>query len=197
MTGSIRARTPMLLLIALLACGPTNPPSNQAATNDLAATEWQVKAGFLYNFAVFTTWPSNVLSTATNSITIGVLGQDEFGEILSRVLAGKRIHERKVKFRRCANAADARACQVLYIGNPEAARLPEILRGLEHAAVLTVGEMPGFAERGGMIALTKTNDRVAFNVNLTGARQAGLTISSKLLRLAGKIVEPAKGQESR
>ncbi|MEI6085555.1 MAG: YfiR family protein [Verrucomicrobiota bacterium] len=186
----MKARTLTLLLIVALACGPTTPTSNQAATNDFALAELQVKAGFLYNFALFTTWPTNVLNGSTNAIRIGVLGQDSFGPILEQMLRDKRVDKHPVEIRRYTDAAAARDCQVLYISCSETGRLPAVLGELGNAPVLTVGDMPGFAEQGGMIALVKTNDRVAFNVNLSAARQAKLSISSKLLRLALKIVEP-------
>jgi hypothetical protein len=47
--------------------------------------------------------------------------------------------------------------------------------------------MDRFARRGGVIGLVLAGDRVGFEVNTESARQAGLTISSKLLSLAKAI----------
>jgi len=47
-----------------------------------------------------------------------------------------------------------------------------------------VGEMEGFALRGGMIELFTERNRVRFRVNLVAAKAANLRISSKLLELA-------------
>jgi hypothetical protein len=193
----MKARTPTLLLIAALACGPTTPTSNQAAANDLARSELQTKAGFLYNFALFTTWPTNALSSPTNAIIIGVLGHDTLRPVLREMLTGKQIQQRPIEIRQYQHGREARDCHVLYIGLSEASRLADELQGLGNAPVLTVGDMPGFMEQGGIIGLVKTNDRVAFNVNLAVAQKSGLTLSSKLLRLAAKIVGPRSQVDAR
>jgi len=56
--------------------------------------------------------------------------------------------------------------------------------------ILTVGETPGFAERGGVIRLVLEDNKVRFEVNVDAAHQAGLTISSRLLTLA-RIIQQA------
>ena len=187
----MKVRTPTLLAIIALACGPTTPSSNQAATNDLARSELQAKAGFLYNFALFTTWPTNALSGSTQPILIGVLGHDSSASVIRETLAGKRINQHPLEVREYEHAREARGCHVLYIGLTEASQLAEELPGLDNAAVLTVGDLAGFAEQGGMIALVKTNNRVAFTINLAAAKKSGVTLSSKLLRLAVKVINPA------
>jgi hypothetical protein len=50
--------------------------------------------------------------------------------------------------------------------------------------ILTVSELPGFAESGGMIELYQMDDRIRFKVNLQSIREAGLELSSSLLKLA-------------
>jgi len=52
---------------------------------------------------------------------------------------------------------------------------------------LTVGEVPGFAEQGGIINFVRKEDHLSFEINIGAAGQNGLKISSKLLAL-GKIV---------
>src|SRR5437660_11311395 len=66
-------------------------------TPDLAAIESRVKAGFLYNFAKLTEWPTNSFAAADSPIVIGVLGNDPFGAILDDALRGKAIDGRKIR----------------------------------------------------------------------------------------------------
>jgi len=54
--------------------------------------------------------------------------------------------------------------------------------------VLTVGEIPDFADYGGIINLYRSGDKFRFEVNLKAARRANLIISSSMLRLA-RIIE--------
>jgi hypothetical protein len=57
---------------------------------------------------------------------------------------------------------------------------------------LTVGDARGFRKMGGAIELVRSDDRIAFEVNLDAARRARLKISSKLLGLA-KVVSGENG----
>jgi hypothetical protein len=61
--------------------------------------------------------------------------------------------------------------------------VPQILRLLEGLSVLTVADIPGFGEAGGIITFL-TGSRVQLRVNAAAAEKAGLSISSKLLRVA-------------
>jgi hypothetical protein len=58
--------------------------------------------------------------------------------------------------------------------------------------VLTVGEDDRFIALGGMIDLMVRNDRVQIEVNLDVAQTSGLTISSRVLKIA--IVRTGGGQ---
>ena len=55
--------------------------------------------------------------------------------------------------------------------------------------MLTVSDMEGFAEAGGVIGLMKTDEKIRFEINLLAAKEAGLVISSRLLSLALAIYD--------
>ena len=50
-------------------------------TQNAPAREYEVKAGFLFNFAKFIEWPANE-AAPNRSFTLGVLGSDPFGDTL-------------------------------------------------------------------------------------------------------------------
>jgi hypothetical protein len=54
-----------------------------------------------------------------------------------------------------------------------------------------IGEIAGFAKRGGIINLVLEDNKVHFEVNVEAAKEADLTISSRLLALARIVQEPA------
>jgi hypothetical protein len=58
---------------------------------------------------------------------------------------------------------------------------------LKQAPVLTVGEGERFLSLGGHIAFVVENNRVRFDVNKDAIDRTGLTISSKLLRVARSV----------
>lgn len=166
-----RAIACALLGAALGAQGQEAPP-----------TEYQVKAAFLYNFGRFVEWPQS--AAPASAFTICVLGKDPFGKALDKLIQGKSLQGRKLAARRLERVEDAGDCRILFISPSEDARLTQILAGLRGRSVLTVGEAKRFAERGGMINFRLEAGRVRFEINPEAAAQAGLTISSQLLRLA-------------
>ena len=148
-------------------------------------SEYQVKAAYLYNFGKFVEWPPGAL--AGTQVSICVLGQDPFGPALDAALAGERIQGKSVMPRRITKAQEATGCEILYISSSEERRLSDILHTVDHIAILTVSDIPRFALRGGMIQFVLQGKRVRFEVNLTSAQDAGLTLSSELLKVAAEV----------
>lgn len=150
-------------------------------------TDFQVKAAYLYNFGRFIEWPARISAADGNPFTVCVLGQDPFGPVLDATLAGATIANRKVVARRIASLQESVNCQILFLSSSEERRLGKIIESLNKAAVLTVSDMPQFAQHGGMIQFVSEGDRVRFEVNLTATQQAGLSPSSELLKVATSV----------
>ena len=146
-------------------------------------TEHEVKAAFLYNFARFVEWPPSA-GAANQPFIVAVLGDDPFGATLDRTLAGKTLEARPIVVRRLASLDEAVRVHILFVGTSDRAQVARVVRTLSGTHVLTVGEMPGFAELGGMIGFRTERRRVRFDINVAQASRAGLKISSQLLKLA-------------
>ncbi|MBL9216250.1 MAG: YfiR family protein [Opitutaceae bacterium] len=153
--------------------------------------EYQVKAVFLFNFAQFVDWPPAAFPSAGSPLVIGVLGEDPFGAALDDAVRGETVASRPLAVRRFRRPADIAECHILFVSRPASARLGEVLAALDGRAVLTVGEADDFAARGGMIHFVTDKSRTRLRINLDAARNAGLTLSSKLLRPA-EIVATAR-----
>jgi hypothetical protein len=150
-------------------------------------TEYEVKAGFLYHFGWFVEWPATTFQSHERAFIIGVLGANPFGGVLNDIMQGKTIRERPGVVKYYQRVEDAAASNILFISAAEEPRLPAILAGLDGTSVLTVSDIEHFAERGGMIALRIVDRKVHFDINMNAVDQAGLKLSSQLLRLA-KVV---------
>lgn len=148
-----------------------------------ASREYDLKAVFLYNFAIFVEWPASALPAPEAPFVIGILGEDPFGSALDEVVAGERVKGRPLTVRRCRSLEEATGCHILFISASERERLDEVLAAVRNRPILTVGDMPRFVESGGVIGFT-TAQRLQLHVNASAARAAQLTISSKLLRVA-------------
>jgi hypothetical protein len=150
-------------------------------------TEYQVQAAYLYNFGKFVQWPGAATGGSTGAFTICILGDDTLGPVLSATVIGGTVGGKTVAAKRIMNAREAVNCQTLFVGSTKDTELAKILETLNKVAVLTVSDMPRFTERGGMIQFILEGNRVRFQVNLTAAQNAGLTLSSQLLKLAALV----------
>ena len=164
-----------------------------AQVSDTDSSEYLIKAGFIYNFAKFVEWPSTAFADADSPIVIGVIGVDPFGLQIDRIVEDKKIGTRGFvvkRFKWGKDLKDLKDCKILFVSPSERGHIDEILQLVKGLPILTVGETPGFAERGGMIRFTLEDNRVRFEVNVEAARHVDLNISSRLLTLA-KIISPS------
>ena len=166
------------LFVFLLIC-PLAPCHAQTATQH----EYELKAGVLYHIIDYVEWPKDSPPDNQSSIQIGLLGQIPYPEALE-VLEGKTIQGHKLVVKRLTDLSAAADCHVLFIGASEKARLSEIMAEIKNRPVLTVGEVAGFAERGGMVNLVSGQNRIVMEINREAAGRARLSISSQLLKLA-------------
>jgi hypothetical protein len=79
-------------------------------------------------------------------------------------------------------------CQLLFVSSSEKNRLSEIIGAVKGRPVLTVGELEGFTQRGGIVRFLIESNNVRFEINPDVAERMGLKISSRLLNLA-KVVK--------
>jgi hypothetical protein len=146
--------------------------------------EYQLKAVFLFNFTLFTEWPTEAFSTPDTPIVIGVLGDDPFGTHLEEAVRDERVSNRPVIIRRSRRVEELLDSHVLFVSASESARFNSILASVRGRPILTVSDVNGFAKRGGIILFVMDGNKIRLRVNLDAAKTVGLTLSSKLLRPA-------------
>ncbi len=162
------------------------------AEPELKPTQYEVEAAYLFNFGKFVVWPGTT-HTSQAPFLICVLGDDPFGPVLDRTIAGETVGGRPVRDKRIARPQDATGCSILYISSSESARLSNILPAIHEASVLTVSDIPDFVQRGGMIQFVLRDGRVRFEVNLSSTQSNGLSMSSELLKVAVEVVRGGGG----
>jgi hypothetical protein len=174
-----------LFLVLLSACGLL-----LFSAQTQIAREYQVKAVFLFNFAQFVEWP-NASFKETNAIVIGVLGEDPFGAFLDETIRGEVVNGHPLVVQRYKQVEDVKVCHILFINETETHLLKQVVQGLKSKSVLTVSDADNFTKQGGMIRFITEDRKTRIRINLSAAKEADLTISSKLLRLA-EVVNPQK-----
>jgi hypothetical protein len=143
-------------------------------------TEYRIKAAFLFNFSRFVVWPQAALQ-ARNEFSLCTLGETLFEDQLD-TLVGKTVHHRVIAVKRYRQPEDTLDCHLVFIGDQQ--NLTETLWTLRGQPILTVSNIKGFTEKGGIIQFKLIDNKIRFRINPDAAREAGLTVSSKLLSLA-------------
>lgn len=172
------------LLAAVLAA-----PEAGRAQADL---EIPVKAAFLHKLTLFVEWPAAAFAEAGSPLVFCVLNDQPFSRSLEEVITGEQVAGHKLTVERLGVGEDPAACHVLFIGRSERQIAP-VLAAVRDAPVLTVGEQKGFLEAGGAVNFLLEDGKVRFEINQDAAGRAGLTMSSKLLRLAVRILPEPRG----
>ena len=182
-TRMLRRRSWMLALAAavlMLASGP-------ARGQGVVATEYAVKAAFLYHFAKFIEWPESVGGPSPAVVTLCVVGADPFGDALDELAARGAdglADGTQVRVRHVTGLTSRAGCHIAFISNSERSRLATHLANATAEHVVTVSELNGFAEAGGVIQFVLEDGKVRFWINRGAAERGGVRLSSRLLALA-------------
>ena len=141
------------------------------------ASEYDMKAAYLYNFARFTEWPASERA----NFNLCVLGDEELGQAL-RKYEERRINDQRVVIARLNTMTPIRQCNLLFVGAAELPNLAKINAHLGDLPVLTVVDRPAAAPVGIVMALE--SERLVFDLNLEHAQRSRLKHHPSVLRLA-------------
>ncbi len=155
----------------------------------IEASEYEIKAAYLYNFGKFTEWPSIPGNPPNNRpIYLCVTGDDPFKGELDKIVTGKTVQGRPLEVRHLGGAFEIDSCDLLYVSE-DAGRsvLTAALKAAKAKRVLCVGDAADFIEMGGSVRLFKDRGKVTFEVSLPAIQQAGLKMDARVLNLAARI----------
>jgi uncharacterized protein DUF4154 len=183
-------RTAGLIAVLAMACVFMVPVRLRAQSAELP--EIQVKAAFLFNFIKFVDWPATSFVKASSSISVCIVGSDEFSSAFEGLVKGKELGGRALAVRR-SDPGTLSGCHVVYVSESRKRDVQVILREVRGRAVLTVGDVEQFTHKGGVIGFYERDHRLRFSVNPDAGARAGLHISSKLLSLATVVHDQAEG----
>jgi hypothetical protein len=172
--GSLRmlCRYVLALLTCMSMCSLWAQSSSEAA----------LKAAYLFNFALYTEFPSVGLA-----FELCVVGKDTLGDALD-ALGRKEVGGRSVRVRHVSATADlASECNMVFVPAGEAASLSRVTSALAGLPVLTVAEGDATRQAKVLLRMTTESGRLVFDADNSAALAVGLRMSSKMLRLARSI----------
>lgn len=170
------------LLVVALGCGLVALPGR-------AASEYEIKAAFLLNFARFVDWPAAAFPNSEAPLTVCVLGQDPFGPLLEGAMRDKTANSRRLAIKRFHSIQELESCHILFVSASERNNLHQVWKAIAGANVLTVSDMERFAHLGGVINLVLERKKIGIEINESAAQKARLKISAKLMKVA-RLVPP-------
>jgi hypothetical protein len=153
-------------------------------SQNLSTPEYQIKAVFLYNFSHFIDWQNGTTINSNDAFTIGILGRDPFGSYIDEIVKGEKVYGHQISIQRYTDIRDLKYCNILFINLKDRNKVREVLESLKGKNILTVSDMPTFALDGGIIQFYNMKNKTRLRINIASAKNAGLNISSKLLRVS-------------
>lgn len=156
----IRLRAFLCMVILLF-------PLTAHSGKELKADAEQLKALFTQRFVNYVTWPNRSSAipvvAATDAAAVFEYFSTDDIQLVQWPIA---------------------ECQILFINNADPRTTAALLKRVADSPILTVGQHPDFARMGGVINFVPSGNRFRLQINIDAARRAGLTISSRLLKLA-------------
>jgi hypothetical protein len=177
---SDRSRPGRLLVAAICICALISAAGLFTAAQAQSMEEHEAKAALLFKILTFVKWPSD----ANRELVIGFVGADPTSYAMQRLVGDKTVNGKPVVVRRLEADSDLKSVQALYIGASQAKNISSLLERVRGGSVLTVGEVEGFGQHGGVVNLLLNNGKMRFEVNPNSAERAHLQVSSRILSLA-------------
>ena len=146
--------------------------------------EYQLKAVFLYNFAQFVEWPESAFSNDSAPLIIGVVGQNPFGNHLRVLVRGEFVNGHPIYVRYFKDPDQLAFCHILFIDGKDKDVFQQSMDQVKDQPVLVVTNEEDALNSGAVIRFRTENSRIRLQIYLKAARERGLSISSKLLKMA-------------
>ncbi len=87
-----------------------------------------------------------------------------------------------------ANEAGLKQCSVIYFGNIDKEQVARVIKNLDGENIITISDTSDFVTSGGIIEMYQKDGHIAFSINGKKAKSVGLTLDSKLVELADKVI---------
>jgi hypothetical protein len=176
------------LLFALCACFWSGFSAAADAVDGASAAA--VKAAYLYRMCSYVVWQPTA-RPSEDPLLIGTLAAPDVHEELRLLVLSRTVEGRRIVLRVLQVDEPLDALNLLFIGGAaqvSAARWQQITRT---RGLLVVTDKPGGLALGGAINFISDGGRIRFEAAPATAERNGLKLSSRLLRVAERVVDPA------
>lgn len=147
--------------------------------------EYKIKAGYLYNFTKFISWPA----TESETFNLCIIGKDPFGSIIDPI-EKRFVKNKPIRLYRLQSITEAKHCHIIYFGDYDKQQekfdlsMSGILTVGSIENALTTGETKKFTQAGGMFAFFLKEGKIKLHINLQAVKKSHLEVSAKLMEIA-------------
>jgi hypothetical protein len=141
---------------------------------------YEIHAAMIYNFMKYIQWPDD----GGTEFVVGVLGEDNVFNTLKSYYDGKPKGTKKYSIRKLADASEATACQVVYIGKNKSRDFDNVKNAITGKSILTVTDSFNLGKKGSCINFKVIDDKLKFEINQASMNNATLKVAGQLSSMA-------------
>jgi hypothetical protein len=179
-----RCVTGLFALLSLL-CGDV-----LADASEDAQRIQQVKAAFILNIARFVTWPSDESEKENAPYILCLYRSNPLGPAIETI-RGKRItSQHHLQVKTISKVEESGNCTILFVPQMELSSFQADMGWGLKRSLLTITDLTAddadteVSRKGVMVSMIRAGARIGLEVDLEKTRNAGLRVSSQLLKLA-------------
>lgn len=150
----------------------------ESTANAQTSSFGELQAAYIFNFAKYVRWP-----VQPERFVIGVYGGVGIIEHLEKAFGGKRIGGKPTALKVIETPEDMMECNIIYVPESGSKHIRELTAATKGKNILIVTE-EDLIRRGAPISFVVVDERLRFKLKQSALREAGLTASEGLLKLA-------------
>jgi hypothetical protein len=144
----------------------------------------QVYAGVIFHIMKYVEWPE-----AGNTMTVGVLNDNQLTAALNKVAAGKKIVFKNIKVVEFSDLSKLKNTNVLFVPQKMTADLGEIVNSVDASEILVISEKKTKEQGGASINFIEQSGKLRFEVYVEVFAKTELKMSEQLKKYAIIIVK--------
>lgn len=139
-------------------------------------------AALNYNFAKYADWPGEEHAESIDLCYFTDSFKNSFSELRDKAIFDKPVNTLQIR-----DVEQTSRCHLVYIDRSERNILQRLFVYLRDKPVLTVSDITGFVDDGGMIEIVRVDNKFRFKVNMSRMESSNLKMSSQVLKLAVEV----------
>lgn len=179
----------ILKCIASLFCLLTIVASPHQIVAQGVASQNNVMASFIYNFAGFLTWPeTSTFQQTNNEFVIFIVGNDQLVDPLQYISSRKTVQGKAIRVKHFDAIPYGEPCHMLILGNGKEHLIADALGDSLLSKAVLITECADCLDKGTAINFVTEEDRIRFEINKKALDKRHIYVSSRLLNLAIKVI---------